>query len=83
MHFTTETLELYHPDGRLFKSHLELDEEKEAARIEAKREKQNAAREKQNAAREKQNAEREKQEKLILAQKLRELGINPDDLLKK
>jgi len=62
LRLTAETLELYHPDGSLFKSHLELDDENEAIRAER---------------------EREKQEKLVFAQKLRELGINPDDLLKR
>jgi len=69
LHLTTETLVLYHPDGTPFKSHLELAEENEAVKAETK------------LAKEK--AEREKEEKLILAQKLRELGVNPDDLLKK
>ena len=82
-------LVFYHPNGEPFKSHLELDDERVAAiaatkiaNNKAQIARQNAEKERQNAERERLNAEKEKKEKLLLIQKLRELGINSDDLLK-
>ena len=93
---TKKDLTFYHPDGASFKSHLELDAERETA-IEATKiakeatkianEATKIANEATRIANEatkiaNQNAKREKKEKLLLAQKLRKLGVNPDDLLK-
>lgn len=68
---------------------MELDDEREAAieaskvaRKDAEQAYHNAELERKNAETERLKAEKEKQEKLLLAEKLRELGINPDDLLK-
>lgn len=59
-------LEIYYPNGEKFLNSIEL-----AKKLEL---------EKQRANLEKQRAEDEKQRAEKLAQKLRELGINPDDL---
>ncbi len=64
-----ESLAILHPNGQPFKNHLEVVAEKEKAIAE-----------KQEAIAEKQEAIAEKE---ILAQKLRELGIDPNDLLAK
>ena len=64
-----ETLIIQHPDGRPFQSHLELAADKQKALDQL------------NSAQ--KTIEKEREEKLILAQKLRDLGINPDHILNK
>ncbi len=89
LQITLETLVFYHPNGEPFKSHLELDAERVAA-IEATKLAKQTAKEANlmaekalhNAEKERLKAQKEEKEKLLLAQKLRELGVNPDDLLK-
>jgi Uma2 family endonuclease len=63
---TPETLEIYRPDGRKFLSMLELD--------------QRAEQESQRAEQEYQRAEQEYQRAERLAEKLKTLGIDPDQL---
>lgn len=86
---TKEDLIFYHPDGQPFKSHLELDVEREAAirATQIANEATKIANEATRVANEatkiaNEKAALEKREKELLAQKLRELGVNPDDLLK-
>lgn len=82
LQITEAELAFYHPNGQPFKSHLELDDEREAAIEATKAARKDAEQAHLNAETERLKAEKEKQEKLLLAKKLRELGINPDDLLK-
>ncbi|WP_246844526.1 Uma2 family endonuclease [Hydrocoleum sp. CS-953] len=64
---TTETLEIYRPDGRKFMTPVELDQLR-------KQEQQRADQEKLRADQQQQRADR-------LAELLRERGIDPDELL--
>lgn len=59
------------PDGRRFVSYVELARQHQLSEQRAQREQQRAQREQQRADQEQQRADR-------LAEKLRELGINPD-----
>jgi Uma2 family endonuclease len=68
-----EGLEIYRPDGELFLSYLELDERRESAERRAEQERQRAEQERQRAEQERQRADR-------LAEKLRQLNIDPDNL---
>lgn len=71
--WTKETLKLYEPDGKPFLSYIELRD--------ARRKADQANREAQiRAEQEKQRAEQEKQRAELLAQKLRELGVDPDQI---
>jgi Uma2 family endonuclease len=89
-----EGLEIYRPDGQMFLSYLELEEQRELAeqraaqavqRAEqeaqrAEQEAQRAEQEAQRAEQEAQRAEQEAQRAERLAAKLRELNIDPDIL---
>lgn len=71
---TTESeLEIYRPDGRKFISFVELETQRELAENKANLEKNRA-----DLAEEKANLAEEKAQRL--ADKLKELGINPDDI---
>ena len=61
---TSETLEIYHPDGRKFLSSLELEQERQRAFQRVKQESQRAQQESQRAER--------------LAEQLRALGVDPE-----
>lgn len=76
LELAADTLNIFHPDGQPFKNHLEIVAEKKEA-IAAK-DKAIAAKDKAMAAKEEALSEKE-----ILAKKLRELGIDPNELLNK
>ncbi|KPA13641.1 hypothetical protein MHK_006152, partial [Candidatus Magnetomorum sp. HK-1] len=56
----TDTLNLYYPDGRKFKSTIELDRDRKKEKLRAEKEKLRAEKEKKNAEKEKVRAEKEK-----------------------
>ena len=68
---TSETLEIYRPDGRKFLSSLELEQERQRAFQRVEQESQRAQQEAQRAEQATQRAER-------LAEQLRALGIDPE-----
>ena len=68
---TSETLEIYRPDGRKFLSSLELEQQRQQATQRAEQESQRAEQATQRAEQESQRAER-------LAEQLRALGIDPE-----
>ena len=68
-----DTLEIFHPNGEPFKTNLELAAEKELAEEKAR----NAEQKAQNAEQKAQNAEHKA---FLLAEKLRAMGINPDEI---
>lgn len=73
-----EELRIYHPDGTLFLSFVEVMAQREAertARTAAERERDDAERERHNAERERDEA---RARATMLAARLRELGIDPD-----
>jgi Uma2 family endonuclease len=70
---TAEGLKIERPDGTAFESHLEI-----LGR--ATRERQRAEQERQRAEQERRRAEQERQRSDRLAEKLRSLGINPDQV---
>lgn len=75
-----EKLKIFRPDGSLFLTPVELDRAKKQAEVAQKQ----AELERQQAEQEKQQAEserdRQRERADRLATKLKELGINPDDL---
>lgn len=76
-------LEIKDPQGKPFLAYqdwLELQSKAKTMELELEAEKQKVMTESQRAEAEKQRAESEKRHAEMLAQKLRELGINPDDL---
>lgn len=80
-------LEIYRPDGRKFLTFLELDTQRqlaeERANLEEKRanlEQQRANSEQQRANSEQQRANSAEEKAQRLADKLKELGINPDNI---
>lgn len=75
-----KTLKLYQPDGKPFLSYLELREARQKAELAVKEALQKLEKEQQRAEQEKQRAEQEKQKAELLAQKLREMGIDPDQV---
>jgi Uma2 family endonuclease len=70
---TVKPLQIYRPDGDLFLNFIELDEQLQQERQRAEQERQRAEQERQRAEQERQRAER-------LAERLREMGINPDEI---
>ena len=77
---THDTVELYYPDGRQFETFMEIGEVREAERQRAEAEHQRAEAERQRAEAERQRADVERERAAKLAARLRELGVNPDDL---
>ena len=84
---TESLLEIYRPDGEKFLSYVELEKERQLAvkeRQKAVEEKQKAVEERQlalqKAVEEKQLANLAEEKAKRLAEKLKELGINPDDI---
>lgn len=78
-------LTIYGPDGRQFRKPDEIAEERDEAeewlsreRVRAEQEKHRAEQEKLRAEQEKQRAELEKQRADRLAERLRQLGVDPD-----
>lgn len=69
-------LEIFHPDGQPFKTNLEQVTEKKIAL-------QKAEIASQKAEIANQKLEKEREEKLLLLQKLRELGVDTDEILGK
>ncbi|BAC91914.1 Uma2 family endonuclease [Gloeobacter violaceus] len=75
---------LWRPDGTPFESYVEMAARAEQERLRAEQERQRAEQERQRAEQERQRAEQERQraeqaeqQALRLAQRLRELGIDP------
>ncbi len=84
---TSDSLEIYRPDGRKFLTPVELDRLREQEHQRAEREHQRAEQERQRAERERQRAleaitqlEQEQQRYQILIARLRQQGIDPEQL---
>jgi Uma2 family endonuclease len=77
---TPESLEIYRPDGRKFLTMLELDQQAATEHQRAEQEYQRAEQEYRRAEQEYQRAEQESQRAERLAEKLKTLGIDPDQL---
>jgi hypothetical protein len=75
---TSETLEIYRPDGRKFLSSLELEQERQQAFQRVEQESQRAQQESQRAEQESQRAQQESQRAERLAEQLRALGVDPE-----
>lgn len=75
-----ERLRLYYPDGQPFRSPIELDQQVKQERRRAEQEQQRAEQERQRAEQERQRAEQERQKAERLAEQLRALGVEVDDL---
>jgi Uma2 family endonuclease len=82
-----EELALYHPDGQRFLSSVEREERLVRERQRAEQAQQRAEQERQRAEQERQRAEQaeaalqeERRQRQALLERLRELGINPDEL---
>ncbi|AFZ45130.1 protein of unknown function DUF820 [Halothece sp. PCC 7418] len=75
---TSETLEIYRPDGRKFLSSLELEQERQGALQRVEQESQRAEQATQRAEQEAQRAEQATQRAERLAEQLRALGIDPE-----
>ena len=80
-------LEIYRPDGEKFLSYVELEKQKQLALQKVIEEKQRANLAEKKIIEEKQRANlaekqviEEKQKAKLLAEKLKELGFNPDDI---
>ncbi len=71
---------IYHPDGQPFSSYVEEKQKAETERQRAETERQRAETEHQRAETERQRAETEHQRAEKLAAKLRELGINSEEI---
>jgi Uma2 family endonuclease len=70
---TAKPLQIYRPDGDRFLNFIELDELLQQERQRTEQERQRAEQERQRAEQERQRAER-------LAERLREMGIDPDEI---
>jgi Uma2 family endonuclease len=68
-----ETLHIYRPDGQPFLSYIEIAQQAEQERERAEQERQRAEQERERAEQERQRAER-------FADRLRAMGINPDEI---
>lgn len=77
---TPETLEIYRPDGDRFLNFGEIDHLRQQAAQQAEAERQRAEEERQRAEAAIAQLEAERQRNEALAQRLRELGIDPDQL---
>jgi Uma2 family endonuclease len=75
-----EELALYRPDGTLFSSFAEVNQIAEQERQRAEQERQRAEQERQRAEQAEQVAEQERLRSHQLAERLRSLGIDPDQL---
>ncbi|NBD31803.1 MAG: hypothetical protein GVY17_02220, partial [Cyanobacteria bacterium] len=75
---TSETLEIYRPDGRKFLSSLELEQERQLAFQRVEQESQRAQQEAQRAEQATQQAQQATQRAERLAEQLRALGIDPE-----
>jgi hypothetical protein len=77
---TTDGLKVERPDGTAFESHLEVLQRAEQERQRTAQERQSTVRERQRAEQERQRAEAATAHAARLAEKLRRLGINPDEV---
>ncbi len=77
---TADTMEIYRPDGEQFLSFTELGQLRDQERRRADQEQQRADQERRRADQEQQRADQEQQRADQLAERLREMGVNPDDL---
>jgi hypothetical protein len=74
---TDEHVELRYPSGNRFLTFVQLGQLQEETARQASLDRRHAKREKERAEREKERAEREKERADKLADKLRELGVDP------
>ena len=77
---TADTMEIYRPDGERFLSFTELGQLRDQERQRADQERQRADQEQQRADQEQQRADQERQRADRLAERLREMGINPEEV---
>ena len=77
---TGQELVLSRPDGQRFLSSIELDHRLQQSKIQVWQEQQRAEQERKRAEIQRQRAEQESQRANRLAARLRELGIDPDDV---
>ncbi len=75
---TSETLELYRPDGQRFLTYSEIGHQLEQAQQRAEEERQRAEAARQRAEAEQQRAEAERQRAERLAEQLRAAGLEPE-----
>jgi Uma2 family endonuclease len=74
------TLQIYRPDGEPFVSYVEIAQQRDLERQEKERALQQAEQERQRAEQEHQRAEQERQRAERLAEQLRAMGIDPEQL---
>ncbi len=79
-HMQEDTLIIYRPDDRPFLSFIELDQLRQQATERAEQSEQRAEQSEQRAEMSEQRAEQSEQKAEKLAAKLRELGIDPNNL---
>jgi Uma2 family endonuclease len=75
-----EELVLSRPDGQRFLSSVELDRRFQESKLQVVQEQQRTEFQRQRAEQEKQRAEQESQRANRLAERLRALGLNPDEI---
>jgi Uma2 family endonuclease len=75
-----EELEIYTPAGELFLSPLEISQKAEAALLEVDRQQIRAEQERQQKEIERDRADIAEQKAALMAAKLRELGLDPDNM---
>lgn len=77
---TADTLEIYRPNGERFLSFTELMQLRDQERQRADQERQRTDQERQRTDQERQRANQERQRADRLAERLREMGVDPDDV---
>jgi Uma2 family endonuclease len=77
---SAEELEIFRPDGRRFLTYVEIAQRAEEERQRAEEERQRAEEERQRAEEERQRAEEAEARVNRLAEKLREMGIDPEQV---
>lgn len=77
---SADELQIFRPDGQKFLSYIEIAQRTEEERQRAEEERQRAEEERQRAEKERQRAEEAELKAQKLADRLRELGIDPEQL---
>ena len=77
---STDELQIFRPDGQRFLSYVEIAQQAEEERQRAEEERQRAEEERQRAEEERQRAEEAEAKATRLAERLREMGIDPDQV---
>lgn len=77
------TMHIYRPTGERFASYTEMSEFLTEAETKIQEIQENLQKTRENLEKTQENLEKTQEEKNLLAQKLKELGINPEDILRK